>query len=91
MSNDGSILPLVSLVGAGPGDPGLITVKGLARLQAADIALYDALISPVLLEQARCGAKLIDVGKHPGMPRISQEAIHAFLIQHARAGQRSFV
>lgn len=87
-NNDVSILPLVALVGAGPGDPELITVKGLARLQEADVVLYDALISPVLLEHARCGAKLIDVGKHPGVPHISQEAIHALLIQRARAGQR---
>lgn len=88
MNNDGSILPLVSLVGAGPGDPGLITVKGLARLQEADVVVYDALVSPELLGYVRPGSQLINVGKHPGRRHISQKTIHALLIQHARDGRR---
>jgi len=81
------IRPLVSLVGAGPGDPELITVKGLARLQEADVVLHDALIAPALLQHAPHSAKIIDVGKRHGQHRIHQQDIHALLIQHARAGQ----
>ncbi|NOY97818.1 MAG: uroporphyrinogen-III C-methyltransferase [Chloroflexi bacterium] len=88
MGNDNSTLPLVALVGAGPGDPGLITVKGLARLQEADVVIYDALVSPELLEHTRQGAELIYAGKHPGKRHISQEAIHAALITHAKSGRR---
>lgn len=88
MNNDSLAPPLVSLVGAGPGDPGLITVKGLDRLQKAEVVIYDSLVSPKLLEHAHPRAKLICVGKHPGKHHISQEAIHALLIEHAEAGLR---
>jgi len=88
MNNDSLVRPLVSLVGAGPGDPELITVKGLDRLLEADIVLYDALVSPELLEHARMGAELIYAGKHPGRHSISQEAIHALLVKHVQAGRR---
>ena len=56
---------LVYLVGAGPGDPGLITVKGLACLQKADVVVHDRLVSPALLRQAPRGCEMIDVGKSP--------------------------
>lgn len=88
MSSYNLVRPLVSLVGAGPGDPELITVKGLARLLEADVVVYDALISPQLLEHARCGAKMVDVGKRPGMPHIPQDDIHTLLIDHAQVGLR---
>lgn len=88
MMKDNRSQALVSLVGAGPGDPELITVKGLARLGAADVILYDALVSPQLLEHARRGAQLIDVGKRPGKAHTSQQRIHALLVEHAQAGQR---
>ncbi|GAB4204776.1 MAG: hypothetical protein OHK0022_30210 [Roseiflexaceae bacterium] len=76
----------VSLVGAGPGDPELITTKGLRRLRAADVVVYDALVSPELLAECRAGAELIDVGKRGGQPSAGQAAINALLVARARAG-----
>lgn len=76
----------VSLVGAGPGDPELITVKGLRRLTAADVVVYDALIAPELLRVCRAGAELVDVGKRGGRPSPTQEAINRLLTERARAG-----
>jgi uroporphyrin-III C-methyltransferase len=78
----------VSLVGAGPGDPELITVKGLRRLRAADVVVYDALVSAELLRECAPGAELIDAGKRAGRRSASQEAINALLVAHARAGRR---
>jgi uroporphyrin-III C-methyltransferase/precorrin-2 dehydrogenase/sirohydrochlorin ferrochelatase len=78
----------VTLVGAGPGDPDLLTIKGLKALEAADVILYDRLVNPALLKLARPGALLVDVGKAPGdkgQPR--QETIHALLIEHAKRGR----
>jgi uroporphyrin-III C-methyltransferase len=77
----------VSLVGAGPGDPELLTVKGLRRLRAADTVVYDALIGAELLRECRADAELIDVGKRAGQPSPSQSSINAVLIARARAGQ----
>ncbi len=77
----------VSLVGAGPGDPDLITVKGLRRLRAADVVVYDALANPELLRECRADAELIDAGKRAGQPHRSQAAINALLIAHARRGR----
>lgn len=79
----------VSLVGAGPGDPDLITVKGLKALQAADVVLYDRLVHPDLLESVRPGAERIYVGKevgHTGKGR--QKWINEQLIEHARLGRK---
>ena len=81
-------LGFVSLVGAGPGDPELITVKGLRRLRAADVVVYDALLSEELLGEARPGAELIDAGKRAGEHRRTQEWINAVLIERARAGRQ---
>jgi uroporphyrinogen III methyltransferase/synthase len=78
---------LVYLVGAGPGDPGLITVKGLACLQKADVVVYDRLASPALLRQAPRGCEMIDVGKSPRRHTLSQEAINALLVEKALAGK----
>jgi len=77
----------VYLIGAGPGDPELITVKGLSLLRGADVILYDRLIPHELLAEARHDAELIDVGKVSQRPKqkISQEEINALLVAKARA------
>jgi uroporphyrin-III C-methyltransferase len=77
----------VHLVGAGPGDPGLITVRGLALLRSADVVVHDRLASPELLREARPGAELIDVGKGRGHVALEQEAIGALLVARAREGR----
>ena len=77
----------VWLVGAGPGDPGLVTVAGLAALRRAEVVLYDRLAPPELLDEAP-GALLIDCGKAPGQQALTQRQIHAALIEHGRAGRR---
>lgn len=76
----------VYLIGAGPGDPGLITVKGLALLKKADVVLYDHLIPKELLKHVRHSAQLIDAGKRPGNHTIPQEKINGLLYRHARQG-----
>lgn len=85
----------VSLVGAGPGDPELLTVKGLRRLQHADVVAYDRLANPVLLTECRTDAELIFVGKHgegphtsSPHPSVEQEHINALLIEKARGGKQ---
>jgi uroporphyrin-III C-methyltransferase len=77
----------VALVGAGPGDPELITVRGLRRLQAADVVVYDRLIHPALLDEAPRWAERVFVGKVPGAGH-DQRAIEALLIARARAGRQ---
>lgn len=77
----------VSLVGAGPGDPELLTLKAVKRLEAADLVLYDALVSGEALRHAR-RAHCFFVGKRAGRPSVQQETIHRILIQAARAGRR---
>jgi uroporphyrin-III C-methyltransferase len=77
---------LVSLVGAGPGDPDLITVKGLRRLRAADVVVYDALLGEDLLRERRDDAELIYVGKRAGAHWRTQEAINQLLVEKGRAG-----
>jgi uroporphyrinogen III methyltransferase / synthase len=74
----------VYLVGAGPGDAGLLTLRGAELLRRADVVLYDALVNPELLRLARAGAELIARGKNMAMP---QEKITALLIARARAGK----
>ena len=76
----------VYLVGAGPGDPGLITVKGLAYLRRAGVVLYDRLVHPQLLEEALPAAERIDVGKAPAHHRRSQDEINTLLVEKAQAG-----
>ncbi len=79
----------VSLVGAGPGDPDLLTVKGLRRLRQADVVAYDRLANPVLLSECRASAELIFVGKHGDNPlhaSCSQERINTLLVTRAHAG-----
>ncbi|PLR94870.1 uroporphyrinogen-III C-methyltransferase [Bacillus sp. T33-2] len=76
----------VYLVGAGPGDPDLITVKGLRCLQQADVILYDRLVNPELLEHARQGAQLVYCGKLPHYHTMKQETINHFLVKYAKKG-----
>jgi uroporphyrinogen III methyltransferase/synthase len=80
--------PLVSLVGAGPGDPGLITVAGAARIAEADVIIYDRLANPALLAHARSDSVLIDAGKRPDRHTLTQDEINALLVEHGRAGKR---
>jgi uroporphyrinogen III methyltransferase/synthase len=75
----------VFLVGAGPGDPGLITVKGRECLQAADVVIYDYLASPALLKYAQNGAELIYVGKKGGDHTLSQDRINALIVEKAKS------
>jgi uroporphyrinogen III methyltransferase/synthase len=77
---------IVYLIGTGPGDPGLITVRGLKCLEAADVVLYDRLVHPRLLRFARSGAEKIDVGASAPQPR-EQEAICYLLAEKAREGK----
>jgi uroporphyrin-III C-methyltransferase len=77
----------VYLVGAGPGDPELITVKGLKCIQEADVILYDRLINEELLAYAKKEAELIFCGKLPGYHTMQQETINHFLIRHAKKGK----
>lgn len=78
----------VALVGAGPGDPRLITLKGLRRLRRADVVVYDRLIGPRLIELARAEAERIDVGKAPGELHWEQGQISALIVERAKRGQR---
>jgi uroporphyrin-III C-methyltransferase/precorrin-2 dehydrogenase/sirohydrochlorin ferrochelatase len=77
----------VHLVGAGPGDPDLLTLRALQVLQSADIVFHDDLISPAILDRTRRDAELVFVGKRRGHPGIGQDAIHAHLAQAARDGK----
>jgi uroporphyrin-III C-methyltransferase len=76
----------VYLVGAGPGDPELITVKGLRCLQKADVILYDRLVNPELLQHAKEGAQLVYCGKLPHYHTMKQETINHFLVKYALKG-----
>ncbi len=79
----------VTLVGAGPGDPDLLTIKALRALQDADVVFYDELVSPEVLDRIRRDASRIPVGRRVGKPGIGQDAIHNVLIEAAKAGQRA--
>lgn len=79
---------LVSFVGAGPGDPELITLKGLRRLRAADVVIHDRLIPAALLVQARPDAEIIDAGKAPGRHCPAQEDINRLIVDRATRGGR---
>ena len=77
----------VYLVGAGPGDPDLITVRALKLLRQADVILYDALACPQLLDESRVGAERINVGKRAGQHSYSQDEINGLLWQKAQNAQ----
>lgn len=75
---------IVYLIGAGPGDPELMTLKGLRYLRTADVVLYDRLIGNELLDETKPGTTLIFVGKGPHCHTMKQEEINALLISHAQ-------
>ena len=77
----------VYLIGAGPGDPGLITVKAKECIQAADVVVYDYLASPFLLDYARKDAEIIYVGKKGGDHTLTQDKINLLLVEKAREGK----
>lgn len=79
----------VTLVGAGPGDPDLLTIKALRALQDADVVYYDELVTPEILDRIRRDAARVPVGRRIGKPGIGQDAVNALLIEAARAGRRA--
>ena len=72
----------VHLVGAGPGDPGLLTVRAVELIAAADVVLHDRLIPPEALRHARADAELVYVGKQGGGPQMPQAEIDRLLVEH---------
>ncbi len=76
----------VFLVGAGPGDPDLITVKGVKAIEQADVVLYDRLVNQTLLDYASSEAKLVYCGKHPNHHSLPQEEINDLLVDLAQNG-----
>jgi len=87
LSHELSARGKVFLVGAGPGDAELITLKGLRCLRKADVVIYDRLIGPELLDEASSQAERVFVGKASGRHSIKQEEINALLIKYARQGR----
>jgi uroporphyrinogen III methyltransferase/synthase len=79
--------PTVYLVGAGPGDPGLITRRGLEVLRRADVVLFDRLVDPRLVDEAPPSAERVFVGKRAGGPILPQAAIDRLIVEHARSGE----
>lgn len=80
---------VVTLVGAGPGDPDLLTIKALRALQDADVVFYDELVSPEILDRIRRDTPRVAVGRRVGRPGIGQDATNALMIEAARAGKRA--
>ncbi|MDP9376715.1 MAG: uroporphyrinogen-III C-methyltransferase [Actinomycetota bacterium] len=79
---------IVHLVGAGPGDPGLLTVRALELIASAEVILHDRLIPKGALDGARADAELIYVGKEGGGPSMGQNEIERLLVEHGQAGKR---
>lgn len=77
----------VYLIGAGPGDPSLLTIKAARALSASDVVVYDDLVNSEILTHARRGARLIAAGKRGGAPSTPQDDINAVLVAHARSGR----
>lgn len=78
----------VTLVGAGPGDPELLTLKAVRALREADVVLVDNLVNPAVLEHCRPGIRILDVGKRGGCRSTPQTLINRLLVTEARAGRR---
>ncbi len=79
---------IVHLVGAGPGDPGLLTVAGLRALERADVVVHDRLGTEQLLPLCRAGAELVNAGKSPGRQAMTQDQINAALVENGLRGRR---
>jgi len=88
IAGEGSAGGRVDIVGAGPGDPDLLTLKALQCLQDADVVVYDRLVGPEILDYARRDALRIYVGKAPGRHHKPQREINALLVEQAKAGRR---
>ena len=73
----------VYLIGAGPGDPGLLTLRGKEILEKADVVVYDRLVSPAILGMCNPKAKMVDVGKMPTHHKVKQSEINKLLVQFA--------
>lgn len=87
MNEDSTQTGKVFLIGAGPGDPKLLTIKAAEALAASDVIVYDYLVNPEVLIHARRGVELIYAGKRAGEKSLSQTAINQLLIERARQGQ----
>jgi uroporphyrin-III C-methyltransferase/precorrin-2 dehydrogenase/sirohydrochlorin ferrochelatase len=85
----GELAGHVTLVGAGPGDPDLLTIKALRALQDADVVFYDELVSSEILDRIRRDAARVPVGRRVGKPGIGQQAINRLMIEAAKSGQRA--
>lgn len=77
----------VALIGAGPGDPDLITVRGLRLLEEADVVVHDRLVAPELVARARPGAEIVYAGKAPGDQAMTQAGINRLLVERASRGR----
>lgn len=87
-SADAPLRGEVYLIGAGPGDPDLLTLRALQLLQQSDVVLYDRLVSDAVLERVRRDAECVFVGKESGQHRVTQQRIHALLLEYAGRGLR---
>lgn len=83
----GMMVGKVYIVGAGPGNPDLLTIKGLKCIQQADVIVYDRLVNSELLREAKSGAEFIYCGKQPKIHTMPQEMINHLLVQYARLGK----
>ncbi len=88
LESDAPMTGEVAIVGAGPGDPELLTIKALQAMQQADVIVYDYLVSEPIMELARRDAELICVGKKQGFHSVPQEQINAILVREAKLGKK---